>query len=463
MCTLTRAIIWGLNFFMFETLTQRLTTVFDKLRGRGLLSEDDVNAAMRDVRIALLEADVALPVVKKLVEDIRQKAIGQEVLRSISPGQMVVKIVHEHLITTLGDRVPINLAAPAPFSILMVGLQGSGKTTSTAKLALYLQEKEHKKVLMVSLDIYRPAAQHQLEILGQSLAIATLPIIEGQKPADITKRSLDEAKKLGVDVILFDTAGRLHIDDTLMDEVVHIQKLTNPLETLLVADAMTGQDAVHMATGFQQRLSLTGLILTRVDGDSRGGAALSMRSVTGCPIKFMGIGEKPNEFEVFDPKRIADRILDMGDILSLVERAQEVMQDEDAEKLAKKFEKGHFDLNDMAKHLEQMLKMGGVSGLLSYLPGVGKIKDQLQNAGIDDRMLRRQIAVIHSMTKQERKTPNILNASRRKRIAAGCGQMVSDVNKVIKQFEQMQTMMKRMGKLGQKGFLRSGMGSLFGR
>jgi signal recognition particle subunit SRP54 len=448
---------------MFETLTQRLTKVFDKLRGRGLLSEEDVTAAMRDIRIALLEADVALPVVKQFVEDVRKKAIGKDVLHSISPGQMVVKIVHDHLMETLGDICALNLSAPSPFSIMMVGLQGSGKTTSTAKLALHLVEKEHKKPLMVSLDIYRPAAQHQLAVLGQSLNIPTLPIVEGQLPLDITKRALQDAKKLGVDVILFDTAGRLHIDNDLMEEVAAVHKLANPLETLLVADAMTGQDAVRIATGFQAHVKLTGLILTRVDGDSRGGAALSMRAVTGCPIKFMGMGEKPQELDVFDPKRIADRILDMGDIVRLVERAQEVMQDEDAEKLAKKFEKGHFDLDDMAKHLEQMLKMGGVSGLLSYLPGVGKIKDQLQNAGVDDRMLRRQIAVIRSMTKREKKNPSILNASRRKRIAAGCGQMVSDVNKVVKQFEQMQTMMKRMGKLGQKGILRSGLGSLFGR
>lgn len=448
---------------MFDTLTQRLTAVFDKLKGRGLLSEEDVTAAMRDIRIALLEADVALPVVKQFVEDVRQKAIGKDVLHSISPGQMVVKIVHDHLMETLGDQAPLNLNAPSPFSMLMVGLQGSGKTTSTAKLALHLQEKEHKKVLMVSLDVYRPAAQHQLEILGQSLGIATLPIVDGQQPLDITRRALIEAKKLGVDVILFDTAGRLHIDDTLMNEVAAVQKLINPLETLLVADAMTGQDAVRIASGFHERLTLTGVILTRVDGDSRGGAALSIRAVTQCPIKFIGIGEKPLAFEVFDPRRIADRILDMGDIVKLVERAQEVLQDEDAEKLAKKFEKGHFDLDDMAKHLEQMLKMGGVSGLLSYLPGIGKIKDQLQDAGVDDKLVRRQIAVIRSMTKKERKQPAVLNASRRKRIAAGCGQQVSDVNKLVKQFEQMQTMMKRMGKLGQKGLLRHGLGSLFGR
>ena len=448
---------------MFDTLTQRLTAVFDKLKGRGLLSEEDVTAAMRDIRIALLEADVALPVVKQFVEDVRQKAIGKDVLHSISPGQMVVKIVHDHLMETLGDQAPLNLNAPSPFSMLMVGLQGSGKTTSTAKLALHLQEKEHKKVLMVSLDVYRPAAQHQLEILGQSLGIATLPIVDGQQPLDITQRALTEAKKLGVDVILFDTAGRLHIDDTLMNEVAAVQKLINPLETLLVADAMTGQDAVRIASGFHERLTLTGVILTRVDGDSRGGAALSIRAVTQCPIKFIGIGEKPLAFEVFDPRRIADRILDMGDIVKLVERAQEVLQDEDAEKLAKKFEKGHFDLDDMAKHLEQMLKMGGVSGLLSYLPGIGKIKDQLQDAGVDDKLVRRQIAVIRSMTKKERKQPAVLNASRRKRIAAGCGQQVSDVNKLVKQFEQMQTMMKRMGKLGQKGLLRHGLGSLFGR
>lgn len=449
---------------MFENLTQRLTTVFDKLRSRGLLSEEDVTQALREIRIALLEADVALPVVKQFIEDVRQKAIGQDIIRSVSPGQMVVKVVHDHLCQILGNEAaPLQLAAPAPFCFMMVGLQGSGKTTTTAKLARHLTEKHRKKVLMVSLDVYRPAAQQQLEILGQSIGIETLPIISEQKPLEIAARALNDAKKLGIDVILFDTAGRLHIDEALMEELCALEKLTTPVETLLVADAMTGQDAVRVAQGFKEKLALTGLILTRMDGDSRGGAALSMRAVTGCPIKFVGVGEKVENLASFDPERIAGRILDMGDIVSLVEKATQVMQEEDAEKLAKRLEKGHFDLNDMAKHLEHMLGMGGVSGLLGYLPGVGKIKDKLQEAGLDDQLVRRQVAVIRSMTKKERRNSSILNASRRRRIAAGCGQTVADVNRVLKQFDQMQAVVKKMSKLGQKGLLRGGLKSLFGR
>ncbi|MBY0281402.1 MAG: signal recognition particle protein [Alphaproteobacteria bacterium] len=449
---------------MFQTLSQRLTGIFDKLRGRGLLSEDDVNAAMREIRIALLEADVALSVVKEFIEQVRTKAIGQEVLRSISPGQMVVKIVHDHLVEMLGGQAePLNLSASSPFSIMVVGLQGSGKTTTTAKLGRFLKEKMNKSVLMVSVDIYRPAAQEQLAILGRQLNIPTLSIIEGQKPQEIAKRALEEAKRQSIDVMLFDTAGRLHIDEDLMQEVSELKALVKPIETLLIADAMTGQDAVSIAKGFHEKVSITGLILTRVDGDSRGGAALSMRSVTGCPIKFMGMGEKVDQLEVFQPERIAGRILDMGDIVSLVERAAEVVDQEDAEKLAKKMQKGHFDLDDMAKHLEQMLKMGGLSGLMSFLPGVGKIKDKIQEAGLDDRLIRRQIAIVRSMTKKERKDYRLLNASRKRRVAAGCGMEVSDVNRLLKQFQQMQTMMKQMGKMGEKGLMRGGLRGLFGR
>lgn len=449
---------------MFQTLSQRLTGIFDKLRGRGLLSEDDVNAAMREIRIALLEADVALPVVKQFIEQVRAKAIGQEVLRSISPGQMVVKIVHDHLVEMLGGQAePLNLSAPSPFSIMVVGLQGSGKTTTTAKLGRFLKEKMNKSVLMVSVDVYRPAAREQLEILGRQLNISTLSIIEGQKPLEIAKRALEEAKRQGIDVILFDTAGRLHIDEDLMQEIAQLKALVKPIETLLIADAMTGQDAVSIAKGFHEKIGVTGLILTRVDGDSRGGAALSMRSVTGCPVKFMGMGEKVDQLEVFQPERIAGRILDMGDIVSLVERAAEVVDQEDAEKLAKKMQKGHFDLDDMAKHLEQMLKMGGLSGLMSFLPGVGKIKDKIQEAGLDDRLIRRQIAIVRSMTKKERKDYRLLNASRKRRVAAGCGMEVSDVNRLLKQFQQMQAMMKQMGKLGEKGLMRGGLRGLFGR
>jgi signal recognition particle subunit SRP54 len=449
---------------MFQTLSQRLTGIFDKLRGRGLLSEDDVNAAMREIRIALLEADVALSVVKNFIEQVREKAIGQEVLRSISPGQMVVKIVNDHLISMLGGQAePLNLSARSPFSIMMVGLQGSGKTTTTAKLGRFLKEKMHKSVLMVSVDVYRPAAREQLEILGRQLNIPTLSIVEEQRPLEIARRALEEAKRQGIDVILFDTAGRLHIDEDLMSEVFELKGLIKPIETLLIADAMTGQDAVTIAKGFHERIGLTGLILTRIDGDSRGGAALSMRSVTGCPIKFMGVGEKTDQLEIFQPERIAGRILDMGDIVSLVERAAEVVNQEDAEKLAKKMQKGHFDLDDMAKHLEQMLKMGGLSSLMSFLPGVGKIKDKIQEAGMDDRLIKRQIAIVRSMTKKERKDYRLLNASRKRRVAAGCGVDVSDVNRLLKQFQQMQAMMKQMGKLGEKGLMRGGLRGLFGR
>ncbi len=449
---------------MFQTLSQRLSTVFEKLRGRGVLNEDDVNAALREIRIALLEADVALPVVKQFIEQVREKAVGQEVVRSVAPGQMVIKIVHDYLVEMLGTTAePLNLAAASPFAYLLVGLQGSGKTTTTAKLARHLTEKLNKKVLLVSLDVYRPAAQHQLEVLGQQLQIPSLTIIEGQKPLQIAERALQEAKRQGVDVILFDTAGRLHIDEELMQEVIDLKKLIQPLETILVADAMTGQDAVTIASQFQNQVGLTGLILTRVDGDSRGGAALSMRAVTGCPIKFLGVGEKTNELEAFQPDRVANRILDMGDIVSLVERASEVVNQEDAEKLAKKMQKGHFDLDDMAKHLEQMMKMGGLSGLLSFLPGVSKIKDKMQEAGVDDRLIHRQIAIVKSMTVKERRDYRLLNASRKRRVATGCGQTVADVNRLLKQFQQMQTMMKQMGKLGQKGFMRQGLRGLLGR
>ncbi len=449
---------------MFQNLSTRLTGILDKLRGRGFLNEDDVVAALREVRIALLEADVALPVVKQFIEEVKQKAIGQEVVQSISPGQMVVKIVHDHLVQMLGGEVEeINLAAPAPLSILMVGLQGSGKTTSTAKLALHLTKKYNKKVLMASLDIYRPAAQEQLAILGRQLNVETLEIIPEQKPASIAKRAMHAARIGGFDVVLLDSAGRLHIDEPLMDELAVIKAETGPIETLLVADAMTGQDAVTVARAFNERLKITGIVLTRVDGDARGGAALSMRAVTGCPIKFMGIGEKSDQLEIFQPNRIAGRILDMGDIVSLVERAADLVDKDEAEKMAQKMQKGHFSLDDMAKHLEQMLKMGGVSGFLSFLPGMGKVKDKIQDAGLDDRMVRRQIALIRSMTRQERRDFRLLNASRKRRVAAGSGMTVMDLNRLLKQYQQMQQMFKQMGKMGQKGFMRNGLKGLLGR
>ncbi len=448
---------------MFQNLSQRLTSVFDKLRGRGLLSEDDVNSALREIRIALLEADVSLPVVKDFVEQVRNRAIGQEVLRSVSPGQMVIKIVHDHLVELLGStEVELNLATTPPASILMVGLQGSGKTTTSGKLAKHIHEKLKKRVLLVSLDIYRPAAQHQLEVLAQSLSVESLPIIESEKPLAIVARAIERARQGSIDVIIYDTAGRLHIDDMLMDEVKAIQAATKPIEILLVADAMTGQDAVRIAQGFKDALPITGLVLTRIDGDSRGGAALSMRAVTGCPIKFLGVGEKSDHLEIFHPERLAGRILDMGDIVSLVERASEVVNVEDAEKMAKKMQKGIFDLNDMAQHIEQMLKMGGISNMMGFLPGMGKLKDKIAQSGMDDKVIRRQLGIIHSMTKKERKNVQILNASRRRRIAKGAGLEVSDVNRLLKQHQQMQLMMKQLGKTGAKGLISGKLSALFG-
>jgi len=450
---------------MFENLSKRLSSVFEKLKSRGALTESDVIDAMREIRIALLEADVALPAVKHFIDSVRQVAVGQEVLQSITPGQMIVKIVYDHLIQLLGaEALPLNLAATPPVVILMVGLQGSGKTTSSGKLAKFIQTKLNKKLLLASLDVYRPAAQKQLEVIGSQLSIDTLPIVDGEKPLAITKRALDAAKRQGMDVLILDTAGRLHIDDALMAEVKSVQELAKPTETFLVADAMTGQDAVTMADAFHKAVDLTGIILTRLDGDARGGAALSIRHITGCPIKFMGVGEKLDQLEVFDPKRIADRILDRGDIVALVEKAAENIDQAEAEKMAKKMEKGQFDLNDLAKYLEQMIKMGGMSGLLGMLPGIGKIKDKINEAGIDDGILRRQIGIIRSMTPKERRNAQILNGSRKKRIARGSGVEVQEVNKLLKQYEQMATVMKRMKKMGGgKGMLRGGLSGLFGR
>jgi signal recognition particle subunit SRP54 len=443
---------------MFGNLSDRLTHIFDKLKRRGVLSETDVNEALREVRVALLEADVALPVAKDFVAKVKEKAIGQEVLRSISPGQMVVKIVHDQLVETLGSTTPeLNLSTKPPAVILMVGLQGSGKTTSTAKLARHLTTKLRKKVLMASLDTYRPAAQDQLKILGEQIHVATLPIVQGQMPVPIAKRALESASLQGYDVLLLDTAGRLHLDDALMEEVDQIQSLTHPIETLLVADAMTGQDAVNIAKAFHERLKLTGIVLTRVDGDARGGAALSMRFITGCPIKFVGIGEKIDQLDTFHPDRMAGRILGMGDVVSLVEKAAENINQEDAEKLVRKMEKGQFDLNDLAEQLKQMQKMGGMGSVMNMLPGVQKIKDKIADAGMDDKILKRQVAIIQSMTPKERKYPKLLNASRKKRVASGAGVLVQDINKLLKQFEGMSKMMKQMKKMGNKGFLRNGL------
>jgi signal recognition particle subunit SRP54 len=443
---------------MFESLSGKLGEVFERLRKRGALTESDVSDALREVRVALLEADVALPVVKSFIDGVKAKAVGQEVLRSVTPGQMVIKIVHDHLVEMLGgagEGEDINLNAVPPVPVLMVGLQGSGKTTSTAKIALRLQTKERKKVLMASLDVYRPAAQDQLKILGEQNNIPVLPIVAGQMPVDIAKRALQAAKLGGYDVLLLDTAGRLHIDETLMLEVAAVRDAVQPHETLLVADALTGQDAVNVAKSFNERVGVTGIVLTRVDGDGRGGAALSMRAVTGKPIKLIGVGEKADALETFHPERIAQRILGMGDIVSLVEKAAETIEKAEAERLAARVQKGQFDLDDMASQLKQLRKMGGMSGVMNLLPGVGKVKQQMAQANVDETVLKRQEAIIGSMTKDERKNPKVIHASRKKRIAAGSGTSVQDVNKLLKQHMQMADMMKRMSKLGQKGFMRS--------
>lgn len=449
---------------MFQSLSQRLTGILDKVRGQGALSESDVDQALREIRIALLEADVALPVARDFIARVKEKAIGQNIVRSISPGQMVTKIVHDHLVEMLGSQSEgLNLNATPPIPVMMIGLQGSGKTTSTAKLALLLSQKHRKKVLMASLDVYRPAAQEQLAQLGEQTKIDTLPIVEGQKPLDIAKRAMDYGAKTGCDLVLLDTAGRLHIDDALMAEIQDIQRAINPKETLLVADSMTGQDAVNMARAFHENCPITGIVLTRVDGDARGGAALSMKFVTGQPIKFIGYGEKVDQFGPFEPTRIADRILDQGDVVALVEKAATLMNDQDSEKIMNRLAKGRFDLNDMATQIDQTIKMGGMSGILEFLPGVSKIKDQMQKAGINDNMLKRQKAIIMSMTPMERRNPHILNASRKKRVSKGCGQDVAQINKLLKQFEQMQALWKKMNKGGFKNFMPNQFKSLFNR
>jgi signal recognition particle subunit SRP54 len=434
---------------MFDSLSGKLSEVFDKLRRRGALSEADVTDALREIRLALLDADVALPVVKDFIAEIREKAVGAEVLRSVSPGQMVVKIVNDALIAALGGTaVPINLLAPSPIPILMVGLQGSGKTTTSGKIALRLKTRERKKVLLASLDTQRPAAQLQLEQLGQRADVATLPIIPGQSPLQIAHRAMDTARRELFDVVILDTAGRLSIDLALMEEVKSIRLAVNPVETLLVVDAMTGQDAVTTAKAFNDALGVTGIVMTRLDGDARGGAALSMRAVTGAPIKLVGTGEKLDALDNFDPERIAGRILGMGDIVGLVERAAETIDKNEAEKLAKRMAKGKFDLEDYASQLKQISKMGSLSGILGMLPGVGKIKQQIADANLDTTVFKRQAAIISSMTKAERQNPDLLKASRKKRVAAGSGTSVQEVNKLLKQFDDMSTMMKRMNKAG---------------
>jgi len=436
---------------MFDNLSERLGGILDKLTRRGALSEADVDAAMREVRRALLEADVALEVVRSFTDKVREQAIGATVVKSVTPGQMVVKIVHDQLVETLGsDGQLIDLNAPAPVAIMMVGLQGSGKTTTTAKLARRLTSRDKKKVLMASLDVYRPAAQEQLAVLGRDLSVETLPVVAGQQPVQIAQRALQAGKLGGYDIVLLDTAGRTTLDEEMMREAAAVKTAANPHEVLLVADSLTGQDAVNLARAFDERVGLTGIVLTRVDGDGRGGAALSMRAVTGKPIKLIGTGEKTDALEDFHPSRIASRILGMGDIVSLVEKAAANIDAEKAARTAEKMRKGKFDLADLREQLAQMQNLGGLGGLMGMMPGVAKMKNQLAAANLDDRIVKRQMAVIDSMTRAERKTPDLLKASRKKRIAAGAGVKVEDVNKLLKMHRNMADMMKAMGS-GKRG------------
>src|ERR1700728_3904699 len=436
---------------MFDSLSERLNAVLDRLTRRGALSEADVEAALREVRRALLEADVALDVARAFTEEVKKRAVGIEVIKSVTPAQMVVKIVHDQLIETLGANAqPIDLNAPAPVVIMMVGLQGSGKTTTAAKIAKRLSETARRKTLMASLDTRRPAAMEQLAVLGRQVEVDTLPIVAGQTPVQIAVRAQQAGRLGGYDVVLLDTAGRITLDEAMMTEAAEVRRAASPHEVLLVADSLTGQDAVNLARSFDQRVGLTGIVLTRVDGDGRGGAALSMRAVTGKPIKLMGTGEKLDALEDFHPSRIADRILGMGDIVSLVEKAAATIDAEKAMRTAERMRKGAFDLDDLREQLEQMQKMGGLGGLMGMLPGVAKMKNQMAAAHLDDKLLKRQVAVIDSMTRQERKNPDILKASRKKRIAAGCGLKVEEVNKLLKMHRNMADMMKAMGS-GKRG------------
>jgi signal recognition particle subunit SRP54 len=443
---------------MFESLQERLGGILNGLTGRGSLSEKDVQAALREIRRALIEADVALEVVRGFTDRVREKAVGAEILKSIKPGQMVVKIVHDELVEMLGSEgVGLDLNAPAPVVIMMVGLQGSGKTTTTAKIALRLREREGRKVLMASLDTRRPAAQEQLRQLGEQTGIDTLPIVPGQQPADIARRAVQAGRLGGHDVVILDTAGRTHIDEPLMLEMAEIRERSDPHEILLVADSLTGQDAVNLARSFDERVGLTGIVLTRMDGDGRGGAALSMRAVTGKPIKLIGTGEKMDALEEFHPRRVADRILGMGDIVTLVEKAAQTIDAEKAAAMARRMQDGRFDLNDLAEQLRQMQKMGGFGGIMGLMPGIGKMKEQMAAAGLDDRMFARQLAIISSMTPQERANPDILKHSRKKRIAAGSGTDAAQINKLLKMHRQMSDMMKAMGGKGRKGGLMRGL------
>jgi signal recognition particle subunit SRP54 len=450
---------------MFENLSDRLSGVFGKLTKAGALSDEDVSIALREVRVALLEADVSLAVARDFVKAVGDKARGQAVTKSVTPGQQVVKIVHDELIRVLAGegKIPELRIDNPPASILMVGLQGSGKTTTTAKLAKRLHEREGKRVLMASLDTRRPAAMEQLAVLGTQIGVDVLPIVPGQDAVGIAKRAKQQAVLGGYDVVMLDTAGRLHVDDELMAEVEAVRDATGPRETLLVVDGLTGQDAVNVAEQFDGRIGVSGVVLTRMDGDGRGGAALSMRAVTGKPIRFVGLGEKMDALEEFHPERIAGRILGMGDIVSLVEKAQETLEAEAAERMMKRFQKGQFNMNDLKGQLEQMIKMGGMQGLMGMMPGMAKMQKQMDEAGLDDKVIRRQIALIDSMTKKERRNPELLQASRKKRIAAGAGQEVQDINRLLKMHRQMADVMKKMGGMGKKGLLRGGLSALLGK
>lgn len=435
---------------MFESLSERLGSVFDRLTKQGALTEADVEAALREVRTALLDADVSLPVARDFIKAVKVKATGQAVTKSVTPGQQVVKIVHDELVHVLAGDGPadaLKIDNP-PATILMVGLQGSGKTTTTAKLAKRLKDKNGKRVLLASLDTNRPAAMEQLAILGTQIGVDSLPIVKGESAVQIAKRAKTQANLGGYDVLFLDTAGRLHIDEVLMDEVQAVRDIAQPRETLLVVDGLTGQDAVNVATEFNAKVGISGVVLTRMDGDGRGGAALSMRAVTGKPIRFVGLGEKMDALETFEAERVAGRILGMGDIVALVEKARETFEAEQAERMAKRFAKGLFNMNDLKMQLEQMLKMGGMQGLMGMLPGMGGMAKKAEEAGFNDRMLRRQIALINSMTKKERANPDMLQASRKKRIAAGAGLEVAELNRLLKQHKQMADMMKKMGKGG---------------
>ncbi len=438
---------------MFESLSDKLSAVFDRITKRGSLTENDVSEALREIRRALLEADVALDVVRSFADKVRDRAVGANVIKSVSPGQMVVKIVNDVLVETLGETAePINLSAKPPVAIMMVGLQGAGKTTTTAKIAKRLKERHDKRVLMASLDVKRPAAQEQLAVLGRQVEVETLPIVANQTPLQIARRAMEAARLEGYDVVLLDTAGRTHIDEPLMQEMVDIKSYAAPHEILLVADALTGQDAVNLAKNFDERVGLTGIVLTRMDGDGRGGAALSMRYVTGKPIKLIGTGEKMDAVDEFSPQRIANRILGMGDIVALVEKAAAAIDAEEARKTAARMAKGKFDLQDLCDQLAQVEKIGGFGGIMGLLPGVAKMKDQIEKAGIDDKLIKRQRAIILSMTAAERKNPDLLKASRKKRIAAGSGMRVEDINKLLKQHRQMADVMKSFGS-GKRGGL----------